>query len=427
MPVAHIGSVAALNHDPSLAEARRQHRAFVGARVVLVLLFVGLWLSLAPIGYPMPAGFLVVLLIELTALGTFYLLVNRAPTTRSLQTLFYALLAIELACHTAIVYFLGGISWLGPIAYVYALMYTAVFLSWRRAVVFTCAVGAAYMTVVALDATGVLPHQWYLPQGPDRYRDPEFLVTTSVSFVGVLATITFWMVFIGNQLRRERDFTLKAHAELLQAQAELRTLNRDLERKVEERTRVLAWRAEHDQLTQLLNREAVTRRAQELLPLARRGDRPLAVIIADADKFKICNDRAGHAYGDQVLRAISECLTESCRESDIVGRLGGDEFLIALPDTSARGALRFCRRLLKRVEAARKAWQLSGPPLPTVSLGVAAFPENGSDIDELVRVADRAMYAAKAAGGNCVSIGDSGVALPRARSRSAGATSAPGV
>jgi hypothetical protein len=71
----------------------------------------------------------------------------------------------------------------------------------------------------------VLPHQWYLPQGPDRYQDTEFLVTTSIGFAGVAATVTFWMVFLGTEIRRERDTALQANAELLEAQKSLRLLN----------------------------------------------------------------------------------------------------------------------------------------------------------------------------------------------------------
>ncbi len=73
---------------------------------------------------------------------------------------------MELGFHTAIVYFLGGLSWLGAVAFIYALMYATVFLSWQQAVAFTVAVAAAFMALVSLDGSGVIPHQWYLPQGP---------------------------------------------------------------------------------------------------------------------------------------------------------------------------------------------------------------------------------------------------------------------
>jgi len=409
-----------------LTEVRRQYRAFVTARLALVVLFVGLWLLLFFIRYPMPAGFLAVLLAEATVLAGFLALVVRAQQLRTLHLMHYLLLVIELACHTAMVYFLGGVSWLGVIAYVYALMYTAVFLTWRQAVAFTAVVCLAYLAIVMLDGAGVLPHQWYLPQGPDRYRDPEFLVTTSVAFVGVLATITFWMVFIGSELRRERDVALRANAEMLRVQTELRELNEELEKKVEERTRVLAWRAEHDQLTGLLDRGAVSKRCHELLVLARRGGRPLCVVVADVDRFKSCNDLGGHSYGDNVLRALADTLQESCRESDVLGRLGGDEFLIVLPDTSGEGAVEYCSRVLRELDARRRDWKLAGPPMPSLSLGVAVFPDHGADVDESTRVADRAMYDAKNAGGARAVLGYTGArfftrkAMPTGRAKPAG-------
>ena len=368
----------------------------------------------------MPFGFLFVLVAESIALVAFVVAVPRAPDMRSLQRMHFTLLVVELTCHTAMVYYLGGVSWLGCVAYVYALMYASVFLTLPQAAAFTTAVAAAFIAVVSLDASGVLPHQWYLPQGPDRYKDPEYLVTTTLAFVGVLVTITFWMVFIGQEMRKERDVAIRANHELLEAQEELRRLNEELERKVEERTRALSWRAEHDVLTGLLNRGAISRRAQELLALGRRGGRTLCIVVADGDNFKVCNDSNGHAYGDEVLRATADCLSESCRESDVVGRLGGDEFLIVLPDTDVKGALKFCKRLLHEVKQRRKSWQLEGPDLPTVSLGVAAFPDHGSDVDELIRIADRAMYDAKAAGGNRAAVGSSGASFVLARREKSG-------
>ena len=391
-----------------LDESKRQHKAFVTARLILVALFLGLWLLLQLVGYPMPFGFLFVLLAEGVALSAFLVGVSRAPDATSLQRMHFTLLGVELVCHSAIFYLLGGLSWLGSVAYIYALMYAAVFLTLRQAVAFTAAIAAAFIAVVLLDGAGVLPHQWYLPQDADRYQDTEFVVTTMLAFVGVMATITFWMVFIGQELRKERDVAIKANHELLKAQEELRMLNEELERKVEERTRALSWRAEHDVLTGLLNRGAISRRSRELLALARRGDRALCIVVADGDNFKECNDSGGHAYGDEVLRATAECLRQSCRESDVVGRLGGDEFLIVLPDTAVKGALRFCRRLLREVEQRRTSWSLAGPGLPTMSLGVAVFPDHGSDVDELIRIADRAMYDAKASGGNRAAVGSSG-------------------
>ncbi len=378
------------------------------ARLVLVLLFITLWVTLFPLGYPMPYGFLVALLAEAATLVFFLRAAGWSRTAGSLDRNHHALLFLELGFHTAMFYYLGGVSWLGSIAYLYALMYAAVFLSPRQAIAFTVLVGIAFLSIVSLDARGVLPHQWYLPQGPDRYKDLDFLFTTSVAFLGVIATVTFWMVFIGNEMRRERDVALNANAKLVTAQAELRQLNEELEEKVAERTRVLAFRAEHDQLTGLLNRGSVTRRCQEALALARRGERPMAVIVADADNFKDCNDQGGHSYGDLVLRSLADCLRESSRESDAVGRLGGDEFLVLLPDASVRGALGYCRRLLDSIDQKKGAWHGGLLPFPSLSLGVAVFPDHSTDLDDLIRIADKAMYDAKALGGSRWKVGRSG-------------------
>lgn len=368
-------------------------------------MFVALWVALLPLGYPMPFGFLVALLAEIFTLVVFLRSVKRARRPETLETLHISLVLCELGFHTAMVYYLGGVSWLGPIAYLYALLYAVVFFTRWQAAVFTGMVIASFILVVSLDGAGILPHQWYLPQGTGRFQDPDFLVPTTIGFVGVMSTVAFWMVFIGNEMRRETNAALRANAELLKAQDELRALNEKLERKVEERTRVLAYRAEHDQLTDLLNRGAIQHKCLDLLALARRGGRPLTTIVADADNFKICNDVGGHDYGDQVLKALATGLAASCRETDLIGRMGGDEFLIILPDTGEHGAVRFCKRALKHLEAIRKGWAGSGPPIPSVSMGIGVFPDHGSDLDDLVRVADRAMYDAKAEGGGRCRVG----------------------
>lgn len=370
-------------------------------------MFVALWAALLPLGYPMPYGFLAALLAEIAALLIFLRCVRGANRAETLETLHVALVLCELGFHSAMVYFLGGVSWLGPIAYLYALLYALVFFTRRQAAIFTVMVIASFILVVSLDGAGVLPHQWYLPQDANRFQDPGFLVPTTIGFVGVMSTVAFWMVFIGNEMRRETDAALRANAELLRAQDELRALNDELERKVEERTQVLAYRAEHDQLTDLLNRGAIQHKCLDLLALARRGRRPLTAIVADADNFKVCNDIGGHEYGDAVLKALARSLAASCRETDLIGRTGGDEFLIVLPDTGEHGAVRFCKRALKQLEGTRRKWQGEGPPIPNISLGIAVYPNHGSDLDDLVRVADKAMYEAKASGGGRCHVGKS--------------------
>lgn len=400
-----------------MTEKKRQHRAFVSARLLLVLMFIGLWPVMAVAGLRLPTGYLIALIVEAGALVLYGRLVPRVGAARTLDRMHYLLLTAEIGFHSAMVYFLGGASWVGPIAYIYAVLYAGAFLTRWQTVVFTAAVATAAASLTILDATGVIPHQVFLPQGPDRYQDPKFVATSAIMFTGVLATIAFWVAWLGNEVRRERDVALRANEELVKTQRALSLLNEELEQKVAERTHVLAFRAEHDQLTGLLNRGSVTRRAQESLALARRSQQPLAVIVADGDNFKSCNDRGGHVYGDEVLRILADTLKESCRETDLVGRLGGDEFLIVLPNTAVMGALRYCRRLLRLLRQKQGIRQDESLPLPALSLGLAVFPQHGPEMEELIRVADKAMYDAKAEGGARWKVGACGATFTVERHR----------
>lgn len=394
------GDILALEQPPAAAGIdaftlrKRQHRAFVSARLMLVLLFIALWVVMLAARLALPVGFLVALVVEVGVLLGYGWLARVARSARTLDRLHYALLTAEIGFHSAMVYYLGGVSWLGSIVYIYAILYAAAFLSRWQTVVFTAGVAAASLSLLSLEGAGVIPHQIFLPQGPDRLEDPRFLATSAIMFVGVLGTIAFWVAWLGSEVRRERDDVLRANEKLVAVQGQLRALNEELEGKVEERTAALRVRAETDQLTGLLNRGAITRRFQELLALAQRGGRPLAVVLADGDKFKECNDRGGHPYGDRILQFLARALVEKSRETDHVGRMGGDEFLIVLPDTDGPGAVRVCRRVARYIEKKREeAWE--GLPVPTLSFGIALFPSCGASVDELIRTADQAMYEAK--------------------------------
>ena len=117
--------------------------------------------------------------------------------------------------------------------------------------------------------------------------------------------------------------------------------------------------------------------------------------MLDLDHFKQINDRFGHGAGDDVLAAVGETLNSALRASDFAGRYGGEEFLILLPDTDSEGAI-------DAAEKVRAAIAMIDVPQVdreiTASLGVAVFPTDALDADTLVRMADRALYAAKGAG-----------------------------
>jgi two-component system, cell cycle response regulator len=155
----------------------------------------------------------------------------------------------------------------------------------------------------------------------------------------------------------------------------------------------LAYR---DELTELPNRRGASRQIDVLLSRARRHGHQLALLLIDADRFKRVNDEHGHPAGDVVLREIAARLRERVRREDIVGRWGGEEFVIALPETTPDGAAAVA-------ESLREA--IAGTPIEagddlrlgvTVSIGVAAW--TGQELETLVDRADHALYAAKAAG-----------------------------
>ncbi|MFM2120495.1 MAG: hypothetical protein RL722_1963 [Pseudomonadota bacterium] len=153
----------------------------------------------------------------------------------------------------------------------------------------------------------------------------------------------------------------------------------------------------HDALTGLPNRAFLIERAQIALELARRRHIGLALLFIDLDRFKPVNDRYGHAAGDALLCALAGRLVASLRASDTVARQGGDEFIVLLGEISKPEALpALAGKLVTAIEAPVD-WQ--GHRLQvSASVGVAIFPEDGEDLDTLIRRADAAMYAAKLRG-----------------------------
>jgi diguanylate cyclase (GGDEF)-like protein len=157
------------------------------------------------------------------------------------------------------------------------------------------------------------------------------------------------------------------------------------------------FRANNDSLTGLPNKRATEDTFKRMIAQAHRSVAPLAVIMLDLDHFKQVNDRFGHGKGDEVLAAVGAALRSVLRESDFAGRFGGEEFLILLPDTGVEGAVRLAERLRDSIA------KIAIPGLDreiTASLGLAELLEHGGTPRGLLREADRALYAAKAAGRN---------------------------
>jgi two-component system cell cycle response regulator len=150
-----------------------------------------------------------------------------------------------------------------------------------------------------------------------------------------------------------------------------------------------------DELTELPNRRGASRQIDVLMSRARRHGHQLALLLIDADRFKVINDEHGHAVGDVVLRELAARLRERVRREDVVGRWGGEEFVVALPETTPDGAAAVAESL--RAGVGGTPIVADGVELSvTISIGVTAW--TGEDLDDLVARADHALYAAKAAG-----------------------------
>lgn len=164
----------------------------------------------------------------------------------------------------------------------------------------------------------------------------------------------------------------------------------------------LAHAAAVDPLTSLFNRRYFETRIDEEIQRARRYGLDLALLVIDADNFKALNDALGHLIGDRVLRAMSDTLRRSVRAFDVCTRFGGEEFAILMPGSNAAAALQSAERIRQRIEHYRFDPLLIPPERhPTISVGVAVLTNDSSGQDLIAR-ADRALYAAKAAGKNCV-------------------------
>ncbi len=174
-------------------------------------------------------------------------------------------------------------------------------------------------------------------------------------------------------------------------------LSRDItqSRRAAERIQLLAH---YDPLTGLPNRALLADRGHLAVSTAQRNGTPLALMFLDLDHFKNVNDSLGHRVGDELLAMLATRLSAVVREQDTVSRMGGDEFILVLPETDAQGAARVAEKMLHSVAQPF----VLGPHELTVtpSVGIALYPNDGEDFDTLARSADAAMYRAKHEGRN---------------------------
>ncbi len=207
--------------------------------------------------------------------------------------------------------------------------------------------------------------------GPEREFDYAFLCLPGGAVVCTARDVTE-----RNQARRDAAAHL---AELTEANALLEAL------------------ASTDGVTGLLNHRSLHERLAEEFVRASRHGQPLSVLMLDLDHFKAINDTQGHLAGDDALRALAGVMRQAARETDILGRSGGDEFVVILPQTDGAGALPVGERIRATVEAANGP--LNGV---TVSVGVCFLHTGHTNYAALMHGVDAALYRSKAAGRNQV-------------------------
>ncbi|WP_461829480.1 GGDEF domain-containing protein [Aquifex sp.] len=157
----------------------------------------------------------------------------------------------------------------------------------------------------------------------------------------------------------------------------------------EEMNELLEYKASHDSLTGLYNREALYNILKAEVMKAKLSRKVLSVIFLDLDNFKALNDTYGHQYGDEVLKKVGEILKSSVRKGDIVARYGGDEFVIVLHSKTNLEPEKVAERIKVRIEESLRMYNIS------VSYGIAIFGEDGSTPEELINAADKKMYEQK--------------------------------
>ncbi|MBX7167368.1 MAG: GGDEF domain-containing protein [Pirellulales bacterium] len=162
-----------------------------------------------------------------------------------------------------------------------------------------------------------------------------------------------------------------------------------------------------DALTNVRNRRAIEESLEMMFGMRLRYQQPFSIVLFDVDLFKQINDQHGHLHGDQVLREVAQVIDDQARESDIVGRFGGEEFIAILPQTRIDEAIVLAERVRRAIEALR----INGTTSVTISCGVAEAQDNDDDHTLLSR-ADAALYHAKQCGRNQTAMHDADQVSP---------------
>ncbi|MFO0671120.1 MAG: sensor domain-containing diguanylate cyclase [Polyangiaceae bacterium] len=230
-------------------------------------------------------------------------------------------------------------------------------------------------------------HQVVLSKRHAWPKLPSLLVLPLLHHARPLGTL-----ILGSKRRHAFSDSVRATLEVLASHLAVSLANARMVQKLEQM-------ATTDGMTGLFNKRAMLEMAEQKVQAASRFSRKLSVLVTDIDFFKKVNDTYGHDVGDQVIRGIGEILKRQKRNTDVVARFGGEEFVVLCEETSEKGALLLAERIREEVE--KTTFQTAmGPLSVTCSVGIATFPEGGRDWDGLFKSADEALYVSKRSGRN---------------------------
>ena len=169
--------------------------------------------------------------------------------------------------------------------------------------------------------------------------------------------------------------------------------------------RQLKRRAQLDGLTNLLNHVTIMQRLDQELVRAKRYGLSLSCLMVDLDHFKVINDKFGHPKGDALLKRVAHMIKDCIRKSDVIGRYGGDEFLVVLPETTSQNAVYAANRIQKLFSVKRAQDAKVAQFYLSLSIGIAGYPsKNIKDCKDFIALADKAMYEAKKSGRNQIAL-----------------------
>lgn len=270
---------------------------------------------------------------------------------------------------------------------------------------------------------------WYLPVlaisllGLGMDRAPSDASNSAIAMARFLGSVPIWLTLVGSLL-----FAVAAIAWVLAAEdgpprwgglavaaavmvvfctalAGIGLLRNGSMNRLADYASVLLHQSRVDSLTGLPNRRAISDRFSSELQRSARFNHPLTIGLIDIDDFKSVNDTWGHQTGDEVLQMVGRRLEQELRQIDVVGRYGGEEFLMLLPETAIEGAWIAADRVLRSIRTLEPHGQ-HGLRTVTVSIGLANFPQHGRTEADLFAAADEALYAAKRGGKNQVAVAE---------------------